>query len=115
MLYDWPGNVRELENVIERSVILSSKAVLGVEDVQLAHAILVEEGECFQTLKTKLIAQFERTYILDLLRNHQGNITRAAAVAGKDRRAFWELMRKHDIRAAPHRGVDAQRNAGAAQ
>jgi len=26
--YDWPGNVRELQNVIERSVILTSGDVL---------------------------------------------------------------------------------------
>ena len=30
-----------------------------------------------------------------------GNITKAAAGAGKDRRAFWELMRKHRIPARP--------------
>jgi DNA-binding NtrC family response regulator len=29
--YEWPGNVRELENVIERGVVLSSGATIGVE------------------------------------------------------------------------------------
>ncbi|MFL6285095.1 MAG: sigma-54-dependent transcriptional regulator [Pyrinomonadaceae bacterium] len=29
--YDWPGNVRELENMIERLVVLTKKARLGVE------------------------------------------------------------------------------------
>lgn len=27
--YDWPGNVRELENIIERSVVLSSTPIIG--------------------------------------------------------------------------------------
>jgi len=31
--YDWPGNIRELQNVIERSVILSSGEVFAVDDV----------------------------------------------------------------------------------
>ena len=31
--YDWPGNIRELQNVIERSVILSSGDVFAVDDV----------------------------------------------------------------------------------
>jgi formate hydrogenlyase transcriptional activator len=29
--YEWPGNVRELQNVIERAVVLSSGAALGVD------------------------------------------------------------------------------------
>ena len=30
--YDWPGNIRELQNVIERSVILSSSEVFAVDE-----------------------------------------------------------------------------------
>jgi DNA-binding NtrC family response regulator len=30
--YDWPGNIRELQNVIERSVILSSNGVFAVDE-----------------------------------------------------------------------------------
>jgi transcriptional regulator with GAF, ATPase, and Fis domain len=35
--YDWPGNIRELQNVIERSVILSSGDVFTVDDVWLSN------------------------------------------------------------------------------
>jgi DNA-binding NtrC family response regulator len=34
--YDWPGNVRELQNVIERSVILSSGGVFTVDELWLS-------------------------------------------------------------------------------
>jgi DNA-binding NtrC family response regulator len=34
--YRWPGNIRELQNVIERSVILSSGDVFAVDDVWLS-------------------------------------------------------------------------------
>ena len=34
--YDWPGNIRELQNVIERSVILSSSEVLAVDELWFA-------------------------------------------------------------------------------
>jgi PAS domain S-box-containing protein len=35
--YDWPGNIRELQNVIERSLILSSGEVLSVDEMWLAN------------------------------------------------------------------------------
>ena len=35
--YNWPGNIRELQNVIERSVILSSGDVFAVDDVWLSN------------------------------------------------------------------------------
>jgi DNA-binding NtrC family response regulator len=34
--YDWPGNIRELQNVIERSVILNSGEVFGVDESWLS-------------------------------------------------------------------------------
>ena len=34
--YDWPGNIRELQNVIERSVILSSSEVFAVDESWLS-------------------------------------------------------------------------------
>jgi len=37
--YDWPGNIRELQNVIERSVILSSSEILFVDESWFAREI----------------------------------------------------------------------------
>jgi PAS domain S-box-containing protein len=34
--YNWPGNIRELQNVIERSVILSSGDVLSIDEMWLS-------------------------------------------------------------------------------
>jgi DNA-binding NtrC family response regulator len=99
MIYDWPGNVRELENVIERSLILSSRPILQADDILLPVSGVVGEAEPFQAVKARAIAQFERSYIQDLLRTYHGNISKAAHAAGKNRRAFWEIMRKHQIKA----------------
>ncbi len=97
MLYDWPGNVRELENVIERSVILSPLPRLRPEDIELPNVMMDLQGESFRSLKEKTIKNFERAYIQSLLLSHGGNITKAALAAGKHRRAFWEMMRKHQM------------------
>ena len=54
-------------------------------------------AETFQQAKNKTVSQFERDYIQKLLLAHGGNITAAARAARKNRRAFWELIRKHRI------------------
>ncbi|HEV2708111.1 MAG TPA: sigma-54 dependent transcriptional regulator [Pyrinomonadaceae bacterium] len=95
--YDWPGNVRELENVVERAVVLSENGVLEPENFHLVGAQPPASIESFRQAKTKTVAQFEKDYIQRLLLAYGGNITKAAQAADKNRRAFWELIRKHRI------------------
>ena len=97
--YSWPGNVRELEHTIERAVALTDDTTLSVVDIALSTANPHTPLESFQTAKDRVVAQFEQTYLKDILLAHGGNITKAAAAAGKDRRAFWQLMQKHRIEA----------------
>ncbi len=51
----------------------------------------------FRDAKKQVVRGFEKTYLTEMLARHRGNITQAARAAQKDRRAFWELMRKHQI------------------
>jgi DNA-binding NtrC family response regulator len=98
--YDWPGNVRELENLIERAVALSEGSIIRGADLDLPQAhvpVLATAPASFQEAKARCVAQFERDYLQELLRLHQGNITKAAQAAQKDRRAFWQLIRKHQL------------------
>jgi two-component system response regulator GlrR len=103
LCHPWPGNVRELENVIQRTVVLADSATIGPDDIPIGDREGKLEDQSFQQLKAKAIDQFEQGYVRRLLLIHDGNITKAARAAGKDRRAFWELMRKHNItaRSAP--------------
>ena len=59
--------------------------------------------ESFRAAKGKIIERFETAYIKAALGRHSGNIAMAARAAQKHRRAFWALMRKYDIDAAPYR------------
>jgi DNA-binding NtrC family response regulator len=59
--------------------------------------------ESFRTAKSRVVERFERAYITAALGRHSGNIAMAARAAQKHRRAFWALMRKHQIDAAPYR------------
>jgi two-component system, NtrC family, response regulator GlrR len=94
--YDWPGNVRELEHVVERTVVLSPDGNMCGRDIALP-GVSEETPPKDRTAKLRIISQFERTYVEELLALYRGNISRAAREAGKNRRAFWELIRKHGI------------------
>ncbi|MNT65464.1 Bacterial regulatory protein, Fis family [compost metagenome] len=50
-----------------------------------------------------MVDGFEREYIRHALSRHGGNVAQAARACAKHRRAFWALMRKHGIDAAPYR------------
>jgi two-component system response regulator GlrR len=95
MTYNWPGNVRELEHVIERATVMSDGLLLEAKDLVLPSSAV--GCESLQEAKAKEIARFEKNYIQGLLRVCGGTITRAAQVARKNRRAFWQLIQKHQI------------------
>ncbi len=86
------------------------KAMLESEawpDAGPARVIRLQEpglyDESFQEAKAKVVSAFEQRYLNALLQTHHGNISRAARAANKNRRAFWELLRKHEISAAPYK------------
>ena len=101
LAHDWPGNVRELKNVVERGVLMCEGGVLGPADIDLDGtpdiSVAEEEPESFRSAKARVVENFERGFILQLLACSGGNVTRAAQAAGKNRRAFFELMRKYSI------------------
>jgi DNA-binding NtrC family response regulator len=96
-MLDWPGNVRELENVIERVVALSEQPLITPEQLNLPTGTMTHHQPSFKEAKGNVIAQFERTYIQKLLVANHGNVTQSAKAAHKNRRAFWQLIRKHHI------------------
>ncbi len=99
--YDWPGNVRELENIIERSVALSSGPVIHLADLPL-DLTLPDTGQRGEdpglTLK-EARERFERQFILRVLERVDWNQSRAARLLGLHRNtlqaklAAWRLRR----------------------
>ncbi len=107
---DWPGNVRELFNVLQRAVVFAEGARLSLEHLALqddapppppVHLPRVEPREevadGFREARARAVEAFERTYVETLLRKHNGNVTRSAREAKKDRRAFGRLMKRYRI------------------
>lgn len=97
MVYSWPGNVRELEHAVERAIVLCESDVIQASDLLLSNSQLDDQRESLREAKAREIARFEKNYIQGVLSVCKGNITRAAEVAKKNRRAFWQLIQKHEI------------------
>jgi DNA-binding NtrC family response regulator len=96
--YEWPGNVRELRNVVQRAFLFCPGSQILPNHIRLPVPIEEEIASTkFRYSKALVIERFERDYIKNLLYKHKGNVARAAAEAGKDRRSFRRLMVKYDI------------------
>lgn len=97
MLYSWPGNVRELEHVIERVVVLCTQKTIQEEQIIFSGTNNDLAQLSFSEMKARVVSQFETNYLQSLLVAYKGNISKAAEAAQKERRTFWELLRKHNI------------------
>ena len=117
LAYNWPGNVRELENCVKYLTCVQFTRPVDPYDLPLPHDAKPEAPDAglirvastdgpFQKLKSQLVCDFECAYLVDALRRSHGNIAHAAAASGKPRRVFFELMRKHGLKACECVGSD---------
>jgi transcriptional regulator with PAS, ATPase and Fis domain len=100
--YQWPGNVRELENLILRTTLMTEGhelVVAGAEPAVTARSAAAS----YAAAKAAALAEFDLRFLRELLTRASGNVTRAAAAAGKDRRAFGRLIKKYGLRALDFR------------
>jgi two-component system, NtrC family, response regulator GlrR len=102
LAHSWPGNIRELENVLTSAMVLCDEETIDLSDLNLPEEG-PEEEQSFQKTKARVVRRFEHDFLETTLRAHHGNITLAARAVKKNRRAFWELLRKHGLLAGATR------------
>jgi len=95
----WPGNVRQLVNVVEQCVALTQTPVIPLHLVEQA---LSATKQSWPTL-TEARDAFEQQYLHKLLKMTDGNVTRAAELAGRNRTDMHKLMKKHELDAQDFR------------
>lgn len=125
--YPWPGNVRELENRIRQALVLTTDEVIDAPVLLLEDEALLrrpgdwdrepasnDEPESHLPFNESR-RRFEREYLVDVLRRHQGNATAAARESGKHRSEFYDLLKRHGLQPASFRpgGDQAPGKAGA--
>jgi len=89
----WPGNVRQLYNMVEQSIALSTTPLIPASLVQ--RALRSEPGELPSFTEAR--NQFERDYLTQVLQITNGNVTRAARIAKRNRTEFYKLLNKHHL------------------
>jgi two-component system, NtrC family, response regulator GlrR len=89
----WPGNVRQLRNVVERNVALCPAVVISREQVRDALGHEAVDFPSFDQARES----FTREYLLQLLKIAEGNVTKAAQLAKRNRTDFYKLMKRHGI------------------
>ncbi len=95
----WPGNVRELEHAVERAIALAGP------DGVMRSDILVDEAGASSSAQTNngvidldaILANTERTFIVDALRASEGRRTEAASRLSMSRKALWARCRRLGI------------------
>ena len=100
----WPGNVRELENTIIRGVQYGEDGRIDTEDLGLAldtdepspPSSLSSAGS-LRTAKKQVVAAFERDYLIRLMSEHHGNVSKAASAAKKERHDLGKLLKRQSI------------------
>lgn len=100
MSYSWPGNIRELENKIQQMIVMSPSSIIDVEKVGISTGeprCKESEFESFKAAKKRIISSFEKTYLIQLLAEHSGNVVSAARRIGKSRTGLWNLLKKYNI------------------
>jgi len=102
--HPWRGNVRELEHRVHRAFLAArgNRIDLALEPggdtpaIPLACTALAGVT-AFAQAKAQAIAEFERSYVHQLLQHAKGNLSQAARLAGKERSRFGKLVKKYGL------------------
>jgi two-component system, NtrC family, response regulator HydG len=94
--HSWPGNVRALRHCVERAIILGEGPMLEIGDFSLAATSATEASARGLPDTTKLDV-LERDAVAKALKEHNRNISRAAAALGVTRASLYRRMQKYGL------------------
>ena len=112
--FHWPGNIRELKNAIERAVSFCESDLIdvshlpdylkdggmsaGVRESSLGSSTAELDASLpFKEAKEKWVENFEKDYLIKILKNNDLNISKAAKEAGIDRKSIQRLLKKYNL------------------
>jgi transcriptional regulator with PAS, ATPase and Fis domain len=100
--HEWPGNVRELRNTVARILFPTSAPPSAQMPARPSPFDGGAQGGALLSLPLRearevMVEQFERAYIAAKLREHAGNVSRAAEAMGVSRQFLHRLLERYGI------------------
>lgn len=110
--YQWPGNIRELNNILERAIsfaengtingdhmrfVFSEASHTGDEEEATVRMTTTELNMPFKEAKQKIVENFEKDYLEDLLKRNKYNVSKASREAKIDRKHLRNLLIKYEL------------------
>ena len=90
--HNWPGNIRELSHVMERAVLICIGEVISVQ-----HIMLDNQTANAQAIPALTLEELEKQRIIEVLQEHNQQITAAAKSLGISRNALYRRMEKYQL------------------
>lgn len=100
LAYHWPGNIRELKNRVHEALLATEQKWIGASHLYLPEITGTEERPLSYS---QAKANFEKHYVIRLLKITSGNINRISELAGLSRKAVYDMMKRHDIQPETYR------------
>jgi DNA-binding NtrC family response regulator len=106
---DFPGNVRELKNTVEVAAWMAEGPAIRPADLTIERLIARRAGDrgsssdeggdvpAFKAAKRTAVDDFEHRYLERLLVETEGNIAKAAGLAGIERHHLRALLKRHGL------------------
>jgi two-component system response regulator GlrR len=99
---DWPGNIRQLHNVLEQCCALCTTSTIPSSLV--ARALRDKPADIKPLAEAR--AEFERDYLIALLKRTRGQVSEVARLAGRNRTEVYRLLERHGLTPALFKGRD---------
>jgi two-component system, NtrC family, response regulator GlrR len=93
MTADWPGNVRQLLDLVKQNVVHSQDRVMSEEFVQQSLGSDSTRIPSFDDARD----EFARGYLVKNLQSTEGNVSKSARLAKRNRTDFYKLLTRYRI------------------
>lgn len=90
--HPWPGNIRELRNAVEAAL------VVGLQPEYADAADLAGPLGPYKDARNAVVRDFERSYLMRLMGEANGNVSQAARIAKMDRSHLIDLLTRHRLK-----------------
>ncbi len=94
--YNFPGNIREMKNLIERAFILAEGSTLK-ESYLPRELLSLQQDDALKNNISLTIEEIEKKHIMNILKQYEGNKTKAAEVLGIGLTTLYRKLQSYGI------------------